>query len=171
MSYPDKEPGDEDLIQIMPDEDTSLIEIAPDPVAEAAAEKPVKERRERKPAEPMAPEDAVDDIKRELEASRAKAEASTRAAEETRRALEAERASGAKLEDDLLSLRDQGLRSQWHLVNSELQQIANGIASINQEREAAKRDYKIAFEANDAEAVASAQERMALAAAGLWTLV
>lgn len=170
MNYPDKEPGDEDLIQITPDEDTSLIEIAPDPVAEAAVEKPVKERRERKPAEPMAPEDAVDDIKRELEASRAQAEARAREAEATLRALEAERASRVKLEDDLLSLRDQGLRSQWHLVNSELQQIANGIASINQEREAAKRDYKIAFEANDAEAVASAQERMALAAADLRTL-
>lgn len=169
MNYPDKEPGEEDLISITPDEDTSLIEIEGDA---PPAEKPVvaKAEKKEKKAQPLDPADTVEAIQRDLEEARRQGELKTREAEETRRALQAERQSRAKLEEDLYSLHDQGLRSRWDLVNSELQQIANGIQALNQERDAAKKEYKAAFEAGDAEAAANAQERMALAAADLRTL-
>ncbi len=116
------------------------------------------------------PEDAIDSIKKDLDAALRRSEEKTREATETSRQLQEERAKREKIEGELANTTDKAFRAHYQAVTSEHQQILNGIHATKQEMDAAKIAYRTAFEAGDANAAAAAQERISLAATDLRTL-
>ena len=121
----------EDLIIDIPNEEISVgfdpdglpktILVEKDNPSVAVTDEPAREVVD------TAVTDAVEVMKRERDDARRESEARAREAAEASRAAQIERDRASRAEADLSGVRDQGMRDRWQLVNSELQQITNGI--------------------------------------------
>lgn len=163
----------------VPDNDDDLIEITIDdmqmgqdpdglprtePVAKAVVVKPEKAKAEPAPKpEPKFSEADLD------AARRAAAEAQAQLAERTKE-LEAERSGRIVAEEKASKTTEMSWRSHWARVNSELSEAKGHISAVSADRDAARRDLRAAVEAQDADKMADANERIAQAAGLLSTL-
>lgn len=84
--------------------------------------------------------------------------------EERAKQLEQARQSEAKAQDEARRLATEAERANTRIAGSELNATANAIAAEQGALEAAKRDYRAAYEAGDPDKMADAQERIATAA-------